>query len=331
MSTVVLSLFGDEIIPEQINAVGKSRAARKTQSAPKKEETETEVVEPIPEIKHEEAAPAAQVAITEPEITGAEFETPSVDNILPVVEAAQVIEEEIEAPEATIQPEVVPEQVKDVLLAIEIVPGAKQEIVDLIIERTPIEPERMPVETTANPVDPAPIATFEQPLSIAEVIPERVEAVSVVIEGAPEVVKTTRRPAAKKAGPAAKKTAVKKEVVKREKPEGHIILEGWTPDKQYYSIGEVAGLFYVATSHIRFWTNEFALKVRTTRKGDRLYSPEQINELRTIYHLVKEKGYTIAGAKARLKEAKKTPVHTLDLKQSLLQLRNKLVDIKNQL
>jgi len=109
------------------------------------------------------------------------------------------------------------------------------------------------------------------------------------------------------------------------------ILKDWKGDKQYYSIGEVANLFKVKTSHIRFWTNEFNLKVRTTRKGDRLYTPEQIKEIRAIYNLVKEQGFTISGAKARLKDRKKMAVEAVDLKQSLLQLRNKLLTIRNQL
>jgi hypothetical protein len=86
------------------------------------------------------------------------------------------------------------------------------------------------------------------------------------------------------------------------------VLKDWNAEKQYYSIGEVAALFKVATSHIRFWTNEFKLKVRTTRKGDRLFSPENIKELRAIYDLVKDRGYTIAGAKAKLKSNKKASV-----------------------
>jgi len=118
--------------------------------------------------------------------------------------------------------------------------------------------------------------------------------------------------------------------VKKGKKEADI-LEGWQADKQYYSIGEVANLFSVKTSHIRFWTNEFAIKVRTTRKGDRLFTPEQVRELRTIYHLVKERGFTISGAKARLKTNKKTDTEAVDLKQSLMQLRNKLLLIRNQL
>jgi DNA-binding transcriptional MerR regulator len=107
--------------------------------------------------------------------------------------------------------------------------------------------------------------------------------------------------------------------------------EEWSGDKQYYAIGEVAELFKVKTSHIRFWTTEFKIKVRTTRKGDRLYSPDQIKELRAIHHLVKERGFTLTGAKAKLKAQNKMDVETVDLKQSLLQLRNKLVVIRNQI
>lgn len=111
----------------------------------------------------------------------------------------------------------------------------------------------------------------------------------------------------------------------------------WKPEKQYYTIGEVAELFGVKASNIRFWTNEFALKVRTTRKGDRLYSPANMQELQTIYHLVKDRGFTISGAKAKM--SGKTSIHqesinptaTTDLRKSLLQLRNQLLTIRNQL
>lgn len=152
-----------------------------------------------------------------------------------------------------------------------------------------------------------------------EIIPEQIEAV-----GKSRAVK--KKPAAQEKG------AMKKEepepIAEEKLPE---VKEALKDDKQYYSIGEVANMFKVKTSHIRFWTNEFALKVRTTRKGDRLYTPDQVRELRTIYHLVKEKGYTISGAKAKLKSRKKVGVQSIDLKDSLLQLRNKLLGIRNQL
>jgi len=105
------------------------------------------------------------------------------------------------------------------------------------------------------------------------------------------------------------------------------ILVDWKAEKQYYSIGEVASLFNVNTSHVRFWTKEFDLKVRTTRKGDRLYTPEQISQLHNIYTLVKERGFTLAGAKAKLKGGKKGVLETVTLKQSLTSLRKQLMSI----
>lgn len=115
------------------------------------------------------------------------------------------------------------------------------------------------------------------------------------------------------------------------KPDADIIPEDWAGDKKYYTIGEVAGFFKVNTSHIRFWTNEFKLKVRTTRKGDRLYTPDQVRELRAIYHLVKERGFTLSGARTKLKEQNKRDVTTVDLKTSLTELRGRLVKLRDQL
>ncbi|WP_198666728.1 MerR family transcriptional regulator [Taibaiella helva] len=108
-------------------------------------------------------------------------------------------------------------------------------------------------------------------------------------------------------------------------------LPEWNLDKKYYTIGEVAQLFAVNTSHIRFWTNEFKLKPRTTRKGDRLYSPKDIAELRLIHHLVKEKKHTIKGAREKLKAEKTGVNQKLDLKESLTGLRDMLLRIHEQL
>ena len=142
-------------------------------------------------------------------------------------------------------------------------------------------------------------------------------------------------PVAPKAPKAKKTVAGKAEteapIEKHKRYKGEAPPDGWVAEKQYYSIGEVADLFKVNTSHIRFWTNEFGMKVRTTRKGDRLYTPDQIKELRVIHHLVKEKGYTIKGAKEKLKSGNKVSAEAMDLKHSLLQLRNKLLAIRNVL
>lgn len=167
-----------------------------------------------------------------------------------------------------------------------------------------------------------------------EAVPEDLVAVGKSRAKAPRA-----KPAKETAEATEVKQPVAEEPVKQSKssaPEKetsskNLLAEDWQGNKQYYSIGEVAELFKVKTSHIRFWTNEFKLKVRTTRKGDRLYTPAQIRELRAIYHLVKERGFTLSGAKAKLKAQNKMDVETVDLKQSLLQLRNKLLEIRNRI
>jgi DNA-binding transcriptional MerR regulator len=149
-----------------------------------------------------------------------------------------------------------------------------------------------------------------------------------------------KKPAKKRTAPKEKEETQEEEVVSKEKKTisrkkktevVSNILQGWEPQKQYYTIGEVATLFKVNTSHIRFWTKEFNLKVRTTRKGDRLYTPEQVYELQRIYHLVKERGFTLAGAKAKLKEKKTNAADSATLKQSLLKLKDQLLVVRKQL
>ena len=73
------------------------------------------------------------------------------------------------------------------------------------------------------------------------------------------------------------------------------------PDKLYYSIGEVAKAFDVNTSLIRYWEQEFPiLRPKKNKKGNRYFTPEDIKNLKIIYHLVKEKGYTLDGARIAL-------------------------------
>lgn len=76
-------------------------------------------------------------------------------------------------------------------------------------------------------------------------------------------------------------------------------------EKLYYTIGEVARMFDVNTSHIRFWSKEFeVIKPATNKKGNRLYTQSDIDNFKKIYHLVKEKGFTLKGAKVELKTDK---------------------------
>ena len=80
-------------------------------------------------------------------------------------------------------------------------------------------------------------------------------------------------------------------------------------EKLYFTIGEVARMFDVNTSHIRFWSKEFeVIKPATNKKGNRLYTQSDIDNFKKIYHLVKEKGFTLKGAKVELKiEKQKNP------------------------
>lgn len=162
-----------------------------------------------------------------------------------------------------------------------------------------------------------------------EIVPEEINAVGrkKTATSKPKKEKAPKKEAAPKA---VEEEQQEEEVVISDEPQAEI-LKDWEGDKQYYTIGEVARLFKVRTSNIRYWTKEFAMKVRTTRKGDRLYTPQQVKEIRTIYHLVKERGFTINGAKNKLKQGKKVSVESVDLKDSLLQLRNKLVHLRNSI
>lgn len=76
-------------------------------------------------------------------------------------------------------------------------------------------------------------------------------------------------------------------------------------EKLYFTIGEVAQMFNVNTSHIRFWSKEFdVIRPATNKKGNRMYTQSDIDNFKKIYHLVKEKGFTLKGAKIELKEKK---------------------------
>ena len=71
--------------------------------------------------------------------------------------------------------------------------------------------------------------------------------------------------------------------------------------KRYYSIGEVADMYDVSSSLIRYWENEFpSLKPHKNSKGDRRFTANNIEELNVIYHLVKERGFTLEGARTEL-------------------------------
>jgi len=104
------------------------------------------------------------------------------------------------------------------------------------------------------------------------------------------------------------------------------------PEKLYYSIGEVAQAFDVNTSLIRFWEMEFdVLKPKKNAKGNRRFTPQDIKNLELIYHLVKERGFTLDGAKIHLKQHKQKNLNQFELVQKLKTIKAELLKIKEAL
>lgn len=103
-------------------------------------------------------------------------------------------------------------------------------------------------------------------------------------------------------------------------------------EKVFYTIGEVAEMFQVNTSHIRFWEKEFdILKPAKNKKGNRLFTNEDIENIKLIYHLVKERGMTLKGAKQKLKDNKEDTLDKHGLVVRLKAIRQMLVDIKDKM
>jgi len=102
-------------------------------------------------------------------------------------------------------------------------------------------------------------------------------------------------------------------------------------EKLYYSIGEVSKMFDVNTSLIRFWEKEFGIiKPKKNKKGNRLFTKKDILNFERIYQLVKKEGYTLEGAKSKLKEQKegiKKNDRNAEIVNRLEQIKNKLNDL----
>jgi DNA-binding transcriptional MerR regulator len=102
-------------------------------------------------------------------------------------------------------------------------------------------------------------------------------------------------------------------------------------EKLYYTIGEVANMFEVSRSLLRYWENEFSfLTPRKNKKGDRLFTKENIQQIQIIYNLVKVRGFTLEGAKQELKKDKSslTDQHSLLERIKAIQSQLKSLDDK---
>ena len=183
------------------------------------------------------------------------------------------------------------------------------------------EPLPVPVQQPAQALpatEPAPI-----PVMVAEP-PVGVVATSTVAVKAPKNITVT-----KTAGKRGRKSfrEMDSEADLIEVPAEEILQQ-----KLYYSISEVAGWFKVNTSLLRFWENEFdILQPRKTRKGDRLFRVEDIKNLQLIYFLLRQRKFSIDGAKNYLKNNKREADNQAQLVQSLTKFKSFLLELKSNL
>ena len=102
--------------------------------------------------------------------------------------------------------------------------------------------------------------------------------------------------------------------------------------KQYYSISEVAEWFNMKPSLLRFWENEFdILKPRKNKKGDRLFRPEDVKNLRIIYYLLRQQKYSVEGARQFLKDNKRKAEMQMQLVETLTKFRSFLLELRANL
>ena len=102
--------------------------------------------------------------------------------------------------------------------------------------------------------------------------------------------------------------------------------------KLYYSISEVSKHFEVAPSLLRYWETEFnTLKPKRNTKGTRFYTTKDIDEIARIYLLVKEKGYTLQGAKDKIKTDKRSVDSNVEIVEKLQSIKSFLVQLKQEL
>lgn len=164
---------------------------------------------------------------------------------------------------------------------------------------------------------------------------ENIVVTAVITAKEPEIIDLTEIVTIEEEAPAPKKISNKKPTRGRmslkdmdagvdliEIPEDEVLFE-----KMYYSIGTVAEMFKVNQSLVRFWENEFdILKPKKNGKGDRLFRPEDVKNLKLIYHLLRERKYTLEGAKEFLKNNKRA-----DEKFAMIEQLKKLKGFLNEL
>lgn len=191
--------------------------------------------------------------------------------------------------------------------------GAKEK------KKAKAKPLPEPVTLVATPVPAEPIAVVSSP----------VPAIAETVVAEPIYVERPRQPRItieKIAGKRGRKSysEIDTEIDLIEIPDEKVLSQ-----KLYYTISEVASWFKVNTSLLRYWENEFdILKPRKTRKGDRLFRVEDIKNLQIIYFLLRQKKYSIEGARTYLKQNKSQADTQAQLVQSLTKFKTFLLELK---
>lgn len=103
-------------------------------------------------------------------------------------------------------------------------------------------------------------------------------------------------------------------------------------EKMFYTIGEVAEMFGVNTSLIRYWEKEFdIIKPQRNKKGNRLFTKKDVENFYIIFHLVKERGLTLDGAKKKLHDNKEDTINNFEVIKSLESIKGMLLEVKEML
>ncbi|HEY6901415.1 MAG TPA: MerR family transcriptional regulator [Puia sp.] len=257
----------------------------------------------------------AEVAVREEEparplfVNGELFSTEVMEEMKPAEEeqpAAEVVAEvEVVVAEEPVMEEVIVE-----------VPAAVEPLIEEPVVEEPLVPREPIVEEPSALQEPA----------VAEA-PEPVEAAEAPL---PPKRRAAPRKAAVKTGPSKRGRKSLKEVSAEadliEIPNDEVLYS-----KQYYTMGEVSEMFRVNQSLLRFWETEFKiLQPKKNKKGDRYFRPIDIKNLHLIYHLLRQKKYTIEGAKEFLKKNKKAE-ERFEVIRRLQEIRTFLLEWKAQL
>ncbi len=187
-------------------------------------------------------------------------------------------------------------------------------------EVSPAAEKKLPVEAALSEPDTVIVAETGAAAAIVDLT--EIDAISTIIDTPPVKKKSNKKQT--RGRMSLKDMDAGADLI--EIPEDEVLFQ-----KMYYPIGTVSEMFKVNQSLIRFWENEFdILKPRKNGKGDRLFRPEDVKNLKLIYHLLRERKYTIEGAKDFLKHNKKAE-QRFTMIESLKKIRGFLNELKANL